>query len=53
MSASGVSIDPEKVEARMSWERPMQVGILGVEDETYFSSYLDSPEQGTRVHSVL
>ena len=23
MSASGVSIDPEKVEAVMSWERPM------------------------------
>ena len=25
MSASGVSIDPEKVEAVMSWERPKSV----------------------------
>ena len=25
MSASGVSVDPEKVEAVMSWERPMSV----------------------------
>ena len=28
-------------------------GIPGVEDETYFNSYLDSPGQGTGVHSVL
>ena len=25
MSASGVSVDPEKVEAVMSWERPKSV----------------------------
>ena len=25
MSASGVSVDPEKVEAIMTWERPMSV----------------------------
>ena len=25
MSASGVSVDPEKVEAMMSWERPKSV----------------------------
>ena len=31
----------------------MQGGIPGVEEETYYSSYLDSPGQGTRVHSVL
>ena len=31
----------------------MRGGILGVEKEAYFSSYLDSPEQGTGVHSVL
>ena len=28
-------------------------GIPGVEEEAYFSSYLDSPGQGTGVHSVL
>ena len=28
-------------------------GIPGVEEETYFSSHLDSPGQGTEVHSVL
>ena len=28
-------------------------GIPGVEKEAYLSSYLDSPEQGTGVHSVL
>ena len=28
-------------------------GIPGVEEETYFSSYLDSPGQGTGVHNVL
>ena len=87
MSASGVSVDPEKVEAVMSWERPKSVfeirsflGLAGyyrrfIEDfsriavpmtrltrkevkfewdeETYFISHLDSPEQGTGVHSVL
>ena len=33
----------------------MRGGIPGVEEETYFSSHLDSPEQGqgTGVHSVL
>ena len=31
----------------------MQGGILGVEEEAYFRSYLDSPGQGTGVHSVL
>ena len=31
----------------------MQGGVLGVEEETYFSSHLDSLEQGTGVHSVL
>ena len=88
MSASGVLVDLEKVEAVMSWERPKLVfeicsflglagyyrrfikdfsrlaapmtmltrnevkfdwddrceGISGVEEETYFSSYLDSPK---------
>ena len=28
-------------------------GIPGVEEEVYFSFYLDSPGQGTGVHSVL
>ena len=28
-------------------------GILGVEKEAYFSFYLDSPGQGTGIHSVL
>ena len=31
----------------------MQGGILGVEEETYYCSYLDSPRQGIGVHSVL
>ena len=31
----------------------MRGGIPGVEKEAYFSSYLDSPEQGIGVHSVL
>ena len=31
----------------------MQGGIPGVEEETYFSSCLDSAGQGTGVHSVL
>ena len=31
----------------------MREGILGVEEETYFSYYLDSPGQGTGVHNVL
>ena len=31
----------------------MREGIPGVEEEAYFSSYLDSPGQGTGVYSVL
>ena len=31
----------------------MRGGIPGVEEETYFNPHLDSPGQGTRVHSVL
>ena len=31
----------------------MRGGIPGVEEETYFSSHLDSYGQGTGVHSVL
>ena len=31
----------------------MRGGILGVEEEAYYSSYLDSPGQETGVHSVL
>ena len=31
----------------------MRGGISGVEVEAYFNFYLDSPRQGTRVHSVL
>ena len=31
----------------------MRGGIPRVEEETYFSSHLDSPGQGTGVHSVL
>ena len=31
----------------------MRGDILRVEEEAYFNSYLDSPGQGTRVHSVL
>ena len=31
----------------------MLEGILGVEEEAYLSVYLDSPGQGTGVHSVL
>ena len=31
----------------------MPGGILVVEEETYFCSYLDSYGQGTGVHSVL
>ena len=31
----------------------MRGGIPRVEDETYYCSYLDSPEQGIGVHSVL
>ena len=91
MSASGVSVDPEKVEAVMSWERPKSVfeirSFLGlaeysrrfiedfsrlatpmtrltrkevkfdwhsrVEEEAHYCFYLDSPGQGTEVHSVL
>ena len=30
----------------------MQEGIPGVEEETYYISYLDSPGQGIGVHSV-
>ena len=31
----------------------MQEDIPGVEEEAYFNSYIDSPGQGTGVHSVL
>ena len=31
----------------------MQEGIPGVEEEAYYISYFDSPEQRTGVHSVL
>ena len=31
----------------------MQGGIPGVEEEAYYCFYLDSPGQGTGVHSVL
>ena len=31
----------------------MREGIPGVEDEAYFSPYLDNPGQGAGVHSVL
>ena len=31
----------------------MRGGISGVEEEAYFSSYLDSSREGTEVHSVL
>ena len=31
----------------------MREGILGVEEETYFSLYSDSPGEGIEVHSVL
>ena len=31
----------------------MRGGIPGAEEETYFSSYLDSPGQGTEVHGVV
>ena len=31
----------------------MRGGIPGVEEEAYFSSYLESPGQGTGVHNVL
>ena len=31
----------------------MRGGIQGVEEEAYYSSYLNSPGQGTGVHSVL
>ena len=31
----------------------MPGGIPGVEEEVYYCSYLDSPRQGTGVHSVL
>ena len=31
----------------------MRGGIPRVEEETYFSSHLDSPGQATGVHSVL
>ena len=42
MSASGVSVDPEKVKAVMSWERPKSVfeirsflGLVGVLQKGY------------------
>ena len=28
-------------------------GILEIKEEAYFSSYFDSPEEKTEVHSVL
>ena len=31
----------------------MREGIPGVEEEAYFRSYSDSPEDGAKVHSVL
>ena len=31
----------------------MRGGILGVEEEAYFSYYLGSPGHGTGVHNVL
>ena len=31
----------------------MREGILGVEEEAYYCSYLDSSRQGTGVNSVL
>ena len=31
----------------------MREGILGIEEEAYFSSYYDSPGEGTEVHNVL
>ena len=31
----------------------MREGIPGVEKEAHYSSYLDSPGQGTGVHGVL
>ena len=31
----------------------MRGGILGVEKEAHYYSYLDSPGHGTGVHSVL
>ena len=31
----------------------MRGGIPGVEEEAYYSSYLDRPGQGIRVHSIL
>ena len=36
-----------------NYPTPMRGVILGVEEETYFSSHLDSSGQGTGVHSVL
>ena len=92
VSASGVSVDPEKVDAVMNWERlksvfeirgflgfagyyrrfiedfsrlaaPMMRLIwkevkfewndLGIEEETYFSSYFDSLGEVAEVHNVL
>ena len=31
----------------------MREGIPGVKEEAYYCSYLDSPGQGTGIHSVL
>ena len=31
----------------------MREGILGIEEEDYFSSYFDSSREGEKVHSVL
>ena len=43
MSASGISVDPEKVEAMMSWERPKSVfeicNFLGLAG--YYRRFID------------
>ena len=56
MSASGVSVDPEKVEAVMSWERPKSVfeirsflGLAGVLQETLWNGGV---QVGARGHDA-
>ena len=34
-------------------ELPVREGILGIEEEDYYSSYYDSPREGAEAHSVL